>query len=434
MTLRPSHGELPGPGCAPRSGACGLDEDLARRDFTVNAIAVSLPDGQMASHPQAVDDLKAGVLRVLHPGSFTDDPTRIWRMARYAGRLGFEPDPDTAALAAVAGVGETSGETIGAELRLVLCEEDPCSAFEALARYSPQALPEGFVARPARLEGALDLLPADGRRDLTVLAACSAGIDVERLREWLEELAFTAQDRDVVLAASRWVTGEPLRAAESRAGVARAARAAPVEAVALAGGENAALWLNELRDIRLEITGDDLIAAGVPLGPRSARRWSAHWKPSSTVAVRAGKKSSPSRWGRTEGHVAARADGRIERSGEGLAVCVPGAGACFFTSLPAGDFTDPLPARLKALAGSLGIEGRRFSRSPQVHGSSVRLIAEPLQVDDEGDHDGQVTTSREVICAVRTADCLPVALLCADAVGMVHAGWRGLASGVIAQG
>lgn len=255
------------PGALPDVAPASVEEDLARRDFTINAIAVRLPDGETASHPQAVEDLQAGVLRVLHPDSFTDDPTRVWRMARYASRLGFEPDPATAGLAATAGIGETSGDRIGNELRLVLAEEDPCATFEALARYAPQVLPEGFVVRPAGLDDALSLLPGDGRRDLTVLAACTAGIDVERLRRWLEELAFTAPDRDLVLAASRWVTGEPLRSAQGRAGVARAARGAPVEAVALAGGENAALWLDELRNVRLEIDGDDLIAAGVPAGP-----------------------------------------------------------------------------------------------------------------------------------------------------------------------
>ena len=255
------------PGALPDVEPASVEEDLARRDFTINAIAVRLPDGQTASHPKAIDDLEAGVLRVLHPDSFADDPTRVWRMARYAGRLGFEPDPETAELAAAAAIGEASGERIGNELRLVLAEEDPCAAFEALARHAPQTLPEGFRARPAGLDDALSMLPEDGRRDLTVLAACTAGIDVERLRRWLEELAFSAPDRDLVLAASRWVTGEPLRSAKGRAGVARAARGAPVEAVALAGGENAALWLNELRNVRLEIDGDDLIAAGVAPGP-----------------------------------------------------------------------------------------------------------------------------------------------------------------------
>ena len=121
-------------------------------------------------------------------------------------------------------------------------------------------------------------------------------------------------------------------------------------------------------------------------------------------------------------------------SGDGIAFTVPGSGACFFTSLSAGDFTEPTAGQLDALAASLGVTGRRFSRSTQVHGSSVRLVAGPEEARDGEEHDGQVTTSREVICAVRTADCLPVALFSPEAAGVIHAGWRGLAGGVIAEG
>ena len=127
-------------------------------------------------------------------------------------------------------------------------------------------------------------------------------------------------------------------------------------------------------------------------------------------------------------------DSRLEVSGAGIAATVPGAGSCFFTSLAAGDFTDPSAGQLEALAESLGIEGRSFSRSTQVHGPGVRLVRGPEEVREGEEHDGQVTTSREVTCAVRTADCLPVALLSAQAAGVVHAGWRGLAAGVIAEG
>ena len=258
----------PAPGALPKVAPAGVEEDIRRRDFTVNAIAVSLPDGREISHPSAREDLSAGILRVLHPDSFSDDPTRVWRMARYAARLGFEPEPQTAALAAQATPGVASGERIGAELRLVLAEPDPCAALEVLARYCPQCLPPGFDPRPAALDGALELLPADGSRDLTILSACCAGMDVEGLGRWLSVLGFPAADRDLVLAASRWVTGAPLRAADGPVEIARAARGAPVEAVALAGGPNAARWIDELRHVRLEIDGDDLLAAGLEPGPQ----------------------------------------------------------------------------------------------------------------------------------------------------------------------
>src|SRR6185503_8353177 len=99
-----------------------LAEDLARRDFTVNAIALHLADGELTYHEGAREDLEAGVLRVLHEGSFRDDPTRLLRLARYAARLKFSAEPRTDRLAAEAVAGgavETvTGSRLGAELRL----------------------------------------------------------------------------------------------------------------------------------------------------------------------------------------------------------------------------------------------------------------------------------------------------------------------------
>ena len=74
------------------------------------------------------------MLRVLHERSFEDDPTRLLRMARYAARLGFEPDPDTDALAARARADTVSGARLGSELRLLLREPQP-AALLALERH-----------------------------------------------------------------------------------------------------------------------------------------------------------------------------------------------------------------------------------------------------------------------------------------------------------
>lgn len=117
----------------------------------------------------------------------------------------------------------------------------------------------------------------------------------------------------------------------------------------------------------------------------------------------------------------------------GTGAHLPG-GGCWFTAAGAGDYTDPGAGRLEALAASLGLEGRTFARSTQVHGSRVRLVASPQDARDGQEFDGQLTTSTGVICAVRTADCLPLALLSPSAAGVLHAGWRGLASGVVASG
>ena len=89
----------PTPGDNPQVSPGSLEQDLARRDVTVNAMALVLPrDG--ASEPQLLDphggqqDLAARQLRFLHPHSLRDDPTRLLRAARYAARLGFALAPD----------------------------------------------------------------------------------------------------------------------------------------------------------------------------------------------------------------------------------------------------------------------------------------------------------------------------------------------------
>jgi tRNA nucleotidyltransferase (CCA-adding enzyme) len=259
------------PGALPDVRPATLREDLRRRDVTVNAIALGL-DGALVAVNGGLDDLRAGLLRVLHDASFVDDPTRVWRVARYAARLGFTVEEHTRALAAAADPSTVSGDRLGAELRLALREPDPPAALEAVRDLNPAYLPDGFETRPRALPAALELLPEEGREDLLTLAACTAGMDVRALLTWLDDMGFTAGERDLVAAASRAATGAPLHAARTNAEVARAARGAPVEAVALAGGENARRWLDDLRHVRLEIDGHDLLAAGIPEGPEIGAR------------------------------------------------------------------------------------------------------------------------------------------------------------------
>jgi tRNA nucleotidyltransferase (CCA-adding enzyme) len=259
------------PGALPDVRPGSLDEDLQRRDVTVNAVALGF-DGALKAVDGALEDLRARRLRVLHDASFVDDPTRVWRVARYAARLGFDVEEHTRALAGAADPATVSGDRLGSELRLALNEPDPPAALQAVRDLNRAYLPEGFDPRPGGLPAALALLPEDARADLLTLAACTAGMDAGALLAWLGDMGFVAAERDLVAAASRFSTGAPLRAARTNAEIARAARGAPAEAVALAGGENARRWLDALRHVRLEINGDDLLAAGIPQGPEIGAR------------------------------------------------------------------------------------------------------------------------------------------------------------------
>ena len=77
---------------------CSLEEDILRRDFTVNSLTLSLNQGSFADlidYVGGFDDLKAKKIRILHDKSFVDDPTRIIRALKYATRLGFELEENT---------------------------------------------------------------------------------------------------------------------------------------------------------------------------------------------------------------------------------------------------------------------------------------------------------------------------------------------------
>lgn len=264
------------PGALPDVRPGTLEEDLRRRDFTVNAIAASF-DGRVEAAPGAFSDLEARVLRVLHERSFLDDPTRLQRLVRYATRLGFAVESGTAELAdeAVAGgaLATVTPARIGGELRLLLREGPAVEAFAWVAGW-PLGVELSFDASLARR--ALSLLPEDGRADLLLLGSACRSVDPVALTGWLDALEFTGRERDPVVAVAQAERVEGRLSEASRPSeIAAVARGVPVEAVALAGAlgaeASARAWIEDLRGVTLAIDGADLLAAGVPEGPALGR-------------------------------------------------------------------------------------------------------------------------------------------------------------------
>jgi poly(A) polymerase len=103
---------------APLQGAT-IEEDLRKRDFTVNAMARPKEGGELIDPLGGRSDIEARTLRVIGPESYESDPLRPLRLARFAAELGFEPDPETERLTAEVAqrVPEASGERVFAELR-----------------------------------------------------------------------------------------------------------------------------------------------------------------------------------------------------------------------------------------------------------------------------------------------------------------------------
>jgi tRNA nucleotidyltransferase (CCA-adding enzyme) len=270
----------PEPGALPEVQAAPLDEDLTRRDFTVNAIAAS-PDGEVVAAPFALDDLENGVLRVFHDDSFRDDPTRLLRLARYGARLGFTVEPHTAYLARRA-VTSAAPRTVsaprnGAELRLMAREPKAPDAFErAWGLGVLECLDERLSFDRAVAEGALGLAD-EADRPVVAMAACCLRFDGDGLGAWLDWSEFPAPEREAIVEAAIMGPGlvDPLLDAKTNSEIANAVGRKGPATVAVAGAhgpkEAARRWLDELRHVSLEITGDDLIAAGIEPGPAIGR-------------------------------------------------------------------------------------------------------------------------------------------------------------------
>lgn len=282
----------PAPGALPVLRPGSVEEDLARRDFTVNAITIPLGGprrGRLIAAEHAIEDLKNGRLRVLHERSFQDDPTRLLRLARYRARLGLDVEPATMELARAAleggALATVSGARIASELWL-FTEESNIAGFVALGELGVLRTLGLAALFDEQLYGeASRLMPEDGifeALQMAVLFHPSAGKGPPsraRAEALMESFEFFAELRERLLAGAFGV--EDL-AAQIEPGTSPSRLRAllgprPPEAVAIIGAlaarrspEAAAAvgrWLSELRHVTLEIDGTDLLAAGLAQGP-----------------------------------------------------------------------------------------------------------------------------------------------------------------------
>ncbi len=130
------------PAAYPSVSAGTLKDDLMRRDFTINAMALSLQSGHFGTLIDLFDgrgDLKRKQLRVLHPGSFLDDPSRILRGIRFSQRFGLSWEAETdrhrrEAIRAGA-LGWLNAGRLQKELERMCEEPDPAACLEQLAAF-----------------------------------------------------------------------------------------------------------------------------------------------------------------------------------------------------------------------------------------------------------------------------------------------------------
>jgi tRNA nucleotidyltransferase (CCA-adding enzyme) len=271
------------PGALPDVEPATLDEDLGRRDFTINAMAMSLSHDDLgAIHDPhgGREDLDERLVRILHATSFVDDPTRLLRAARYAARFGFTLEAETAELAreaaASSALGTVSGPRIRDELIDLLAEGEAPEGVRMLRDLDlceslhPALVMDAERVASAKL-GAIETAADPAHAALAVL--CLEGPD--EVEEWVDRLALPAGARDAVMRAAR--RGPALADELARRELAPSELHAllypePPESLALALALGAPAdrvldFVSRLRGIRLEITGADLLAAGVPESP-----------------------------------------------------------------------------------------------------------------------------------------------------------------------
>lgn len=116
------------PGALPTVSRSTLQDDLRRRDFTINAMAIRLPNYEVIDRFGGLADLENGVIRVLHDQSFIDDPTRIFRAVRFEQRYGFTIEPHTESLLrdSLPALDQVSSYRINHELKLIFKEHEKC--------------------------------------------------------------------------------------------------------------------------------------------------------------------------------------------------------------------------------------------------------------------------------------------------------------------
>jgi tRNA nucleotidyltransferase (CCA-adding enzyme) len=253
--------------------AARIDDDLGRRDFTINAIAVSLPDAELVDPFDGRRHLDEQLVRVLHEESFVDDPTRIFRAARYEARLRFRMDPktETLALLAVPLVRRLSGARVREELYAIYAEQEAPAALERLRALGVDEA-AGLTLPKENLLPALRALDAEYRLGLAPehLGLLATGASSKRLDELKVERRLV---RDVT-AAHRDAAGlrNELDGSPSAAAIVEAVERRGVDTAlyALALGDHTALrtYFERLRNIALDLDGDDLAALGLAESPR----------------------------------------------------------------------------------------------------------------------------------------------------------------------
>ena len=273
------------PGALPAVTPGTLKDDLVRRDFSINAMAISLAPndyGELVDPYQGKNDLEHHLIRILHPGSFTDDATRILRGVCYEQRFDFEFEAQTARLLKrdIPMLDTISGDRIRHELEHIFEEDRPELVIERLGtlgvlhRINPSLKGDGWIAE--KFDEARRLKKPTQLPSLyfCLLVYSFSKKDIE---QFLARLNIPAKLSRAMRDTLRLKAGLPLLDKPSLKPsdiyyLLRQYEPAAIQANALAS-ESATihrhlqLFLTKLRYVRTSLDGDELKKLGISAGP-----------------------------------------------------------------------------------------------------------------------------------------------------------------------
>jgi len=277
----------PRPGALPEVRPGTIGDDLLRRDFSINAMAIDLSPatfGQLLDPHGGRSDLERGLIRILHDRSFIDDATRILRALRYEQRLCFKLEPNTERLLRqnASMLDTISGDRIRHELELIFREEYPERILEraeglgVLQALHPSLRGSGWLAgrfQKARQKGISDpalylllliyhLSEEENERLIARLNIVGElGRNMRQVLRLKRDLSALADPAVLPSATYRLLKHYPPQAI---AACALASEAATIRS-------HLELYLGRLRYVKLSLDGEDLKKMGVTPGPRLGR-------------------------------------------------------------------------------------------------------------------------------------------------------------------
>jgi len=274
------------PGALPRVRAGGIRDDLRRRDFTINAMAVCINKPNMGDLTDLFggrQDLAAGLVRILHDKSFQDDATRMMRAVRYEQRLGFRLENSTSRLLrrSLDMLDTISGDRLKNELALWLNESHPEKILRRASRLGVLAKLHPSLAWDPAMSTAFRRSACGDGTATSQLYFCllSHKLDEVELYELLGRLNLTGSRLDLLSHQSLELKGK--RGELDRPGIKNSAlyfklreyditaiRASCYYAKAPVLRRKLELYLDRLRNVKTSLGGNELLKLGVKQGPK----------------------------------------------------------------------------------------------------------------------------------------------------------------------